>query len=67
MNRNDSTWYFGANFIPSTAINQLEMWQEESFDPAAIDREVAARKAAAMGIGLDRLTQEQAAYLKGGF
>ena len=35
--------------------------------PAAIDREVAARKAAAMGIGLDRLTEEQAAYLKGGF
>ena len=21
----DNTWYFGANFIPSTAINQLEM------------------------------------------
>lgn len=35
--------------------------------PAAIDREVAARKATAMGIGLDRLTEEQAAYLKGGF
>ena len=35
--------------------------------PEAIDREVAARKAAAMGIRLDQLTEEQAAYLKGGF
>ncbi|RZK12531.1 MAG: 1,4-beta-xylanase, partial [Hymenobacter sp.] len=30
----------GANFIPSTAINQLEMWQAATFDPAAIDREL---------------------------
>jgi hypothetical protein len=33
-------WLVGANFIPSTAINQLEMWQAETFDPAAIDREL---------------------------
>ena len=33
-------WCFGANFYPSTAINQLEMWQEESFDPVTIDREL---------------------------
>jgi len=33
-------WLRGANFIPSTAINQLEMWQEESFDPETIDREL---------------------------
>ena len=33
-------WITGANFLPSTAINQLEMWQEESFDPATIDREL---------------------------
>jgi|GEM_PF-5640675 len=26
--------------IPSTAINQLEMWQKETFDPATIDREL---------------------------
>jgi hypothetical protein len=30
----------GANFLPSTAINQLEMWQAESFDTATIDREL---------------------------
>jgi len=33
-------WLVGCNFIPSTAINQLEMWQAETFDPAAIDREL---------------------------
>jgi hypothetical protein len=33
-------WIVGCNFAPSTAINQLEMWQPESFDPAAIDREL---------------------------
>ena len=33
-------WLRGSNFIPSTAINQLEMWQQESFDPATIDREL---------------------------
>jgi hypothetical protein len=25
-------WLVGCNFIPSTAINQLEMWQEDTFD-----------------------------------
>lgn len=33
-------WFFGANFIPSNAINQLEMWQRETFDPATIEREL---------------------------
>lgn len=37
----DSTgWLVGSNFAPSTAINQLEMWQPATFDPAAIDREL---------------------------
>ncbi|MBD0286918.1 MAG: 1,4-beta-xylanase, partial [Flavisolibacter sp.] len=25
-------WWVGANYIPATAINQLEMWQAETFD-----------------------------------
>lgn len=33
-------WLVGSNFIPSTAINQLEMWQADTFDPATIDREL---------------------------
>lgn len=34
-------WRVGANFIPSTAVNQLEMWQAATFDPERIDRELA--------------------------
>jgi hypothetical protein len=33
-------WLRGCNFIPSTAVNQLEMWQAETFDPTTIDREL---------------------------
>ncbi|MFN7115759.1 MAG: 1,4-beta-xylanase [Saprospiraceae bacterium] len=33
-------WLVGANFVPSTAINQLEMWQAETFDTATINREL---------------------------
>jgi hypothetical protein len=33
-------WLVGCNFSPSSAINQLEMWQKESFDRAALDREL---------------------------
>jgi len=33
-------WQSGCNYIPATAINTIEMWQEESFDPATIDREL---------------------------
>ena len=36
----DTPWLRGANFTPSTAINQLEFWQEETFDPETIDREL---------------------------
>ena len=33
-------WLVGADFLPSTAINQLEMWQGETFDAATIDKEL---------------------------
>jgi galactose mutarotase-like enzyme len=33
-------WLSGCNFQPSTAINQIEMWQAESFDAATIDKEL---------------------------
>ena len=33
-------WVVGADFLPSTAINQLEMFQAESFDTATINREL---------------------------
>ncbi len=33
-------WLVGANYLPATAINELEMWQAETFDPATIDKEL---------------------------
>lgn len=42
-------WLIGANFIPSTAINQLEMWQEDSFDTLTIGKELAWAK----GLGMN--------------
>jgi alpha-galactosidase len=33
-------WALGCNYIPRTAINTLEMWQAETFDPAIIDQEL---------------------------
>ena len=33
-------WPSGCNFQPSSAINQIEMWQNESFDATTIDKEL---------------------------
>jgi hypothetical protein len=41
-------WLVGSNYIPASAINQLEMWQEASFDPAQIDKELGW----AQGLGM---------------
>jgi hypothetical protein len=38
--QNLNGWLRGSNFNPSTAINQLETWQAESFDTATISREL---------------------------
>jgi hypothetical protein len=32
-------WLVGSNYVPKSAINELEMWQETTFDPADIDKE----------------------------
>jgi len=34
------TWITGCNYQPSSAINQIEMWQAESFDPVTIDKQL---------------------------
>jgi hypothetical protein len=34
------TWPVGSNYISSTAINELEMWQPDTFDLPTIDREL---------------------------
>ncbi|HEX8148154.1 MAG TPA: cellulase family glycosylhydrolase [Pyrinomonadaceae bacterium] len=33
-------WLVGSNYAPAYAINQLEMWQADSFDPKRIDAEL---------------------------
>ncbi len=33
-------WLVGSNFIPATAINELEMWQADTFNGAEIDKEL---------------------------
>jgi hypothetical protein len=33
-------WLVGCNYTPANAINQLEMWQAETFDPVTIDKEL---------------------------
>jgi hypothetical protein len=45
---NRQPWVVGANYIPANAINQLEMWQAESFDPATIDKELGWAQAIGM-------------------
>jgi hypothetical protein len=44
-------WMVGADYIPASAVNQLEMWQAETFDPARIDTELAW----AEGIGMNTM------------
>jgi len=53
-------WLVGPNFIPSTAINQLEMWQEKSFDTLTIDRELAL--AASLGMNTARVYLHDLVY-----
>ena len=41
-------WLIGSNYIPKSAINQLEMWQEATFDPSEIDKELGWAEAIGM-------------------
>jgi endo-1,4-beta-mannosidase len=41
-------WLVGANYITSSAINQLEMWQAETFDTAQIAKELGWAKRTGM-------------------
>jgi hypothetical protein len=44
-------WLVGSNYIPATAINELEMWQAATFDPKRIDKELGW----AQSLGLDTM------------
>jgi hypothetical protein len=51
---------FGCNFIPSSAINQIEMWQAESFDTVTIAKEL--KLASFMGMNAMRVYLHDLAY-----
>jgi hypothetical protein len=44
-------WLVGSNYIPADAINQLEMWQADTFNPQQIDKELGW----AQGIGMNTM------------
>jgi len=44
-------WINGSDYIVSTAVNQLEMWQANTFDPKTIDKELGW----AQGIGFNTM------------
>jgi hypothetical protein len=44
-------WLVGCNYIPSTAINQIETWQAGDFDPKTIERELGS----AEGLGFNTI------------
>lgn len=37
----DKGWIVGCDYVTASAINQIEMWQKETFDPKEMDRELA--------------------------
>jgi hypothetical protein len=55
-------WMVGCNYIPGNAINQLEMWQEETFSPALIDEEL--EKAESLGFNTVRVFLHQLVWEK---
>jgi len=50
---NRQPWLVGTNFGPSNAINQLEMWQRETFDQGIIENELAL--SASIGMNTHRV------------
>ena len=46
-------WMVGTNFNPSTSINQLEFWQEDTYDSITIDREL--KWSSELGMNLHRV------------
>src|SRR4026207_1711452 len=44
-------WLVGSNYNPASAINQLEMWQADTFDPKRIDLELGW----AEGLGMNTM------------
>src|SRR5260370_13722624 len=41
-------WLVGSNYTPKSAINQLEMWQEATFNPEEINQELSCAESLGM-------------------
>jgi hypothetical protein len=41
-------WLVGSNYVPKSAINQLEMWQDATFNPDEIEKELTWAEAIGM-------------------
>ncbi len=54
------SWLRGCDFIPHTAINQLEMWQKETFDTTAINTDLSY--AESIGLNCMRVFLHHAAW-----
>ncbi len=61
-------WLVGSNYIPASAINELEMWQAETFNPKQIDTELGLAESLGMNTMRvflhDLLWQQDAAGFK---
>ena len=61
-----NAWYtrqpflVGCNYIPSNAVNELEMWQSDTWSPEVIDRELGW--AADLGMNMARVFLHNLAY-----
>ncbi len=53
-------WLVGCDFIPSTAVNELEMWQAATFDTATINKELGW--AEGLGMNIVRVYLHNLAY-----
>src|ERR1700710_907670 len=57
---NKQPWYCGFNYIPAYAINYTAMWDKTTFDPVAIDKELAL--AEGLGMNCARAVLQFAVY-----
>lgn len=57
-------WLIGSNYVPATAVNQLEMWQPETFDVARIELELGW--AASLGMNVVRVFLHDLLWLNDG-
>ena len=53
-------WIVGCDYVPSNAVNQVEMWQASTFSPELIDHEMAL--AESLGFNTVRIFLSRAVY-----